>query len=60
MPADPAVAGRKGGSMNTPAQQAARKKNGFQPRKPAQEQPQDLQPGCGCVLIPAPPKDGKQ
>ncbi len=32
MPADPAVAGRKGGSRNTPAQQAARKRNGFQKR----------------------------
>jgi hypothetical protein len=30
MPADPIKAGRKGGSRNTPAQQAARKRNGFQ------------------------------
>jgi hypothetical protein len=30
MPANPVEAGRKGGSRNTPAQQAARKRNGFQ------------------------------
>lgn len=29
MPADPISAGRKGGSRNTPAQQAARKKGQF-------------------------------
>ena len=54
MPADPSKAGRIGGSRNTPAQQAARKKNGFQPRKPAQEQPTELQPASGSVLPPAP------
>lgn len=73
MPADPQAAGRKGGAAKTPAQQAARKRNGFQPRKPAAEQPPDLQPGCGCVqpaartpktavpgvLIVAQPKEGK-
>jgi hypothetical protein len=32
MPSDPSKAGKIGGSRNTPAQQAARKKNGFQPR----------------------------
>ena len=53
MPADPSKAGRIGGSRNTPAQQAARKKNGFQPRKPAP----DSQPVA--VLIPAQPKEGK-
>jgi hypothetical protein len=30
MAADPVSAGRKGGSRNTPAQQAARRRNGFQ------------------------------
>lgn len=30
MPTDPVAAGRKGGSRNTPAQQAARRANGFQ------------------------------
>jgi hypothetical protein len=35
MPADPVAAGRKGGSRNTPAQQDARRKNGFQRQKPA-------------------------
>jgi len=34
MPADPCAAGRKGGSRNTPAQQAARKRNGFQKQQP--------------------------
>jgi hypothetical protein len=34
MPADPVAAGRKGGGRNTPAQQAARKRNGFQKVKP--------------------------
>jgi hypothetical protein len=33
MPSDPSKAGRIGGSRNTPAQQAARKKNGFQPKR---------------------------
>jgi hypothetical protein len=33
MPSDPSKAGRIGGSRNTPAQQAARRRNGFQPRK---------------------------
>lgn len=37
MPSDPVEAGRKGGKIggarNTPAQQAARRRNGFQPRK---------------------------
>jgi hypothetical protein len=70
MPADPAVAGRKGGSRNTPAQQAARKKNGFQKR--AQEVfnetggqhyfPSALpapEPQRPTVLIPAQPKEGQ-
>lgn len=35
MPSDPSKAGKIGGSRNTPAQQAARKKNGFQ-RKPGE------------------------
>ncbi len=44
MPSNPIAAGRKGGSRNTPAQQAARKRNGFQSRAhktdaPAQPQP---------------------
>jgi hypothetical protein len=54
VPADPSAAGKIGGSRNTPAQQAARRANGFQKRQPAQEIPQDLQPGCGCVQPPAP------
>jgi len=33
MPSDPSKAGRIGGSRNTAAQNAARKRNGFQPRK---------------------------
>jgi hypothetical protein len=41
MPADPISAGRKGGSRNTPAQRAARKRNGFQPQKPPQESQQE-------------------
>jgi hypothetical protein len=53
MPADPVTAGRKGGAANTPAQQAARKRNGFQKHQPAENQPQDLQPQCGCVQPPA-------
>jgi len=35
MPSDPVKAGRIGGSRNTPAQQEARRRNGFQ-KKPAQ------------------------
>jgi hypothetical protein len=35
MPANPVTAGRKGGSRNTPAQNAARKRNGFQKVNPA-------------------------
>jgi 3-mercaptopyruvate sulfurtransferase SseA len=31
MPSDPSKAGKIGGARNTPAQQAARRKNGFQP-----------------------------
>jgi hypothetical protein len=56
MPSDPVSAGRKGGSKNTPAQQAARKKNGFQPCKPAAETPAPTAPAC--VLI-SQPKEGK-
>jgi hypothetical protein len=41
MPSDPVAAGRKGGKIggarNTPAQHAARKRNGFQKRKPSAE-----------------------
>jgi len=69
MPADPVAAGRKGGSRRTPAQLAAARRNGFQPRKPADQQPPDLQPGCGCIQPAAPqipavlivqPKEGQQ
>jgi hypothetical protein len=55
MSSDPVQAGRKGGSRNTPAQQAARRANGFQKRAQASEQPADLQPGCGCVIPPSAP-----
>jgi len=54
MPADPSAAGRKGGAACTPAQNAARKRNGFQKRNDAEQQPQDLQPGCGCLTTPSP------
>jgi len=52
MPADPSAAGRKGGAACTPAQNAARRRNGFQKRNPADQQPADLQPGCGCLTTP--------
>jgi len=53
MPSDPVSAGRKGGAACTPAQNAARRKNGFQPKaKPIDEA---LLPGCGCVVPPAQP-----
>jgi hypothetical protein len=54
MPSDPVSAGRKGGSRNTPSQQAARRANGFQKRASASEQPADLQPGCPCLTPDAP------
>jgi len=54
MPADPSAAGRKGGAACTPAQNAARKRNGFQKRNPVEQQPADLQPGCGCTSRPVP------
>jgi len=53
MPADPQAAGRKGGSSRSAAKIAAAKRNGFQKRLPAENQPKDLQPGCGCVQKPA-------
>lgn len=39
MPADPVEAGRKGGRSRSAAKLAAARRNGFQPRKPAAEQP---------------------
>jgi hypothetical protein len=65
MPADPVEAGRKGGKSRSAAKLAAIRRNGFQKRAPVQEQPADLQPGCGCiqtlpaVLIPQQPKEGQ-
>ncbi len=53
-PANPIEAGRKGGSARTPAKAAAARRNGFQKTKPADQQPPDLQPNCGC-LTPQPP-----
>jgi hypothetical protein len=43
MAADPVAAGKKGGSRNTPAQQAARRRNGFQrvyPKPESEQKPQ--------------------
>lgn len=40
MASDPVSAGRKGGSRNTPAQKAARKRNGFQRVYPAEPRPE--------------------
>ena len=45
MPADPSKAGKIGGSRNTPARQAARKKNGFQPKTPEAVKPEAVK--CG-------------
>jgi hypothetical protein len=53
MPADPQAAGRKGGQSRSAAKIAAAKRNGFQKRQPAENQPQDLQPQCSCVQPPA-------
>lgn len=52
MPADPSKAGKIGGSRNTPAQQAARKKNGFQPRPKPEPLTITLnrKPECGTCL----------
>ena len=54
MPADPVSAGRKGGQSRSEAKRAAARRNGFQKPGPANAQPQDLQPGCGCTTPPAP------
>ena len=57
MPADPVAAGRKGGSRNTPAQQEARRKNGFQRQQPAPQTEQRHDPNPQPVLIPRPESD---
>jgi hypothetical protein len=52
MPSDPVSAGRKGGSRNTPAQQEARRRNGFQPSK----NPNARRPVTVVVQPPATPR----
>ena len=57
MPADPSIAGKIGGSRNTPAQQEARRRNGFQNRgnlKPRVAAPKP-EPPSEVVKEPAPP-----
>jgi len=58
MPSDPVAAGRKGGKIggarNTPAQQAARKRNGFQPRTKAEPVPTVEQLRRVINAVPAP------
>jgi hypothetical protein len=63
MSADPVAAGRKGGSRNTPAQQEARRKNGFQRREPTpapSENEQRCEPASQPVLIPNKANQEKQ
>jgi len=63
MPSDPVAAGRKGGRSRSAAKIAAAKRNGFQPRKPAQEQPTALPPAPTAPAAPpvliVPRKEGR-